>query len=218
MATSKFIMGSGLGGIGTSNVALKAVANFESGGGVVTDCILENTHSPCYVQEFYMANGDNTFNVPNPSSLNNCGGLVIVPPPTNNAIAYKIKGVGGDTGVNLSKFAPSLVAFDTPPPASVIINWAGRNYQNQTVTLDGTNNRVNLTAHGLIKNEVFRFVAAGTLPTELLLNVDYYVMDVINADNFQFTSVKDGAIIDFTGNGTGTIKLSTSNLFKMFWF
>lgn len=182
------------------------------------DTVLSNPNSPCYIQEAYLVNGPNTMTVPNPSSLNNCAGVLIIPPSTNTAIALTLKGVAGDTGVPISKFAPTLLTFDATPPASIVLNWNGKNYQNTTVTLDGTNNRINLAAHGLVQNEAFKLVSWTTGPTELQLNTIYYVQPVINAGDFQFASSINGTVIDFTGNGTGTIKLSTLNNFKLFWF
>lgn len=218
MSTIKYTLGPGVGGIGEGNISLKGVANFETGG-TVLDAILSNPNSPCYVQEAYLANGVNTFNLPNPSSLANCAGVLIIPPITNLVRLINLLAAdGAGTGIPISRSAPTLVCFDATPPASIKLNWTGQNYQNTTVTLDGTNNRVNLAAHGLVQNEAFKFVSWTTGPTELALNTTYYVQPTINVGDFQFSTVKDGAIIDFTGAGTGTIKLSTLNNFKLFWF
>lgn len=218
MSTTKYSLGPGLGGIGEGNLALKAVANFETGG-TVLDSILSNPNSPCYVQEAYLANGWTTLSVPNPASLANCAGVLIIPPFNNVAIAVKLRqGAGADSGITLSKFAPTLLTFDSTPPASIDVNWAGRNYQNTTVTLDGAANTVTLTAHALIQDEMFKLVSAGSLPVELSLNTGYFVTATIAANTFQIANVKGGAAVDFTGNGTGTIKLSTLNNFKFFWF
>lgn len=70
------------------------------------------------VTDITLVSGDNTITVPATAT-----GCVIIPPPVNTVV-LKIKGVGGDTGIVISKINPFILCFDTVPPASFIINAA----------------------------------------------------------------------------------------------
>jgi hypothetical protein len=47
-------------------------------------------------------------------------GCVIIPPAANTQ-SLALKGIAGDTGVALSRNLPSLVTFDSTPPASIVL-------------------------------------------------------------------------------------------------
>jgi hypothetical protein len=65
--------------------------------------------------------GDNTITVPTGGST--VKGACILP-PAGNAQAITLKGVGGDTGVALSKLDPTSLSFETAP-ANFILNAGG---------------------------------------------------------------------------------------------
>ena len=66
-----------------------------------------------------LSSGANTITVPTTAN-----GVVIVP-PTNNAQTLTLKGVTGDTGVAISKINPTLLPFDTSPPANFCLTAGG---------------------------------------------------------------------------------------------
>lgn len=69
------------------------------------------------VTDIELALGDNTVAVPPSAS-----GCIIVPPTTNTTTVITLKGVGGDTGIHLSKQHPSVISFDTSTPATLVLN------------------------------------------------------------------------------------------------
>lgn len=62
-----------------------------------------------------LAMGDNTLTVPTGTTL------ILIVPPTSNAVALKVKGAAGDTGVLISKTKPTVLTWDSGP---VIVNAA----------------------------------------------------------------------------------------------
>lgn len=80
-----------------------------------------NAVSPGSVTIHSLSLGDNTITVPTGGST--VKGATIVP-PAGNAQTITLKGVGGDTGVNLSKLDPTSIAFETAP-ANFILNAGG---------------------------------------------------------------------------------------------
>ncbi len=62
--------------------------------------------------------GNNTITVPP-----NAGGIILIPPSANTSL-LTLKGVAGDTGIPVNKLLPFVFAFDTTPPASIVINAA----------------------------------------------------------------------------------------------
>lgn len=68
-----------------------------------------------------LASGDNTIAVPaSPSTVPT---LIVIVPPTTNAQALKLKGAGGDTGVQINTTKPTALSWQTG--ASFILNAAG---------------------------------------------------------------------------------------------
>lgn len=124
MANSTVAIGTGAGGLGTATLDL-VIAMFRGTTGPLPDFLtpttiepptLSNANSPLNMAQLNTLIGDNTINVP---SL--AGGVVLAMTPANVA-TVKLKGVSGDTGVLISAFAPSILCFDTTPPASFILN------------------------------------------------------------------------------------------------
>lgn len=64
-----------------------------------------------------LASGDNTITVPVSTTL---GAIIIF--DSTSTTAKKIKGVGGDTGITVTKTKWFVLTFDSPAPANFIIN------------------------------------------------------------------------------------------------
>jgi|SRR6516162_1078026 hypothetical protein len=80
-----------------------------------------NAVSPGSVTVHTLTVGDNTITVPTGGST--VKGATIVP-PAGNAQTITLKGVGGDTGIALSKLDPTSLGFDTAP-VNFILNAGG---------------------------------------------------------------------------------------------
>lgn len=78
-----------------------------AGGSKRLDVSWTNTSSVADLTVTDLASGDNTVTVPG-----SVVGVVIVP-PTSNTAALKLKGAAGDTGVQISKTRPTVVAWQT---------------------------------------------------------------------------------------------------------
>lgn len=74
--------------------------------------------SPGSITIHTLAPGDNTITVPTGGST--VKGATIIP-PAGNTNAITLKGVGGDTGVVLSKLDPTSIGFETAP-ANFVLN------------------------------------------------------------------------------------------------
>lgn len=71
--------------------------------------------------DLVLQNGDNTITLPATPAPKGC----IVQLPATNTAVTKIKGAGGDTGVDIGKTGVTVLSFDpTAPPASFILNSA----------------------------------------------------------------------------------------------
>jgi hypothetical protein len=80
-----------------------------------------NGTSPGSITIHSLALGDNTITAPTGGS--SVKGATIIP-PAGNVQAITLKGVGGDTGIPLSKLDPTSLAFETVP-ATFILNAGG---------------------------------------------------------------------------------------------
>lgn len=78
------------------------------------------------------------------------------------------------------------------------------------VTADGSLDTITWTAHGFVNDQPVKLVA-GTPPTGLALATQYYCRNV-TANTFQLSLTPGGAVIDFTGNGSG---LTIANWFNI---
>jgi hypothetical protein len=81
-----------------------------------------NAASPGMIQLFTLSSGNNTITLPTGGSTVKAA-LII--PPSGNTLDLILKGVGGDTGITVSKTDPTLVSFGTPPPANFVLNASG---------------------------------------------------------------------------------------------
>jgi hypothetical protein len=77
---------------------------------------LQNNTPPSFTIQDILANGDNTIVVPALAD-----GCIIIFDPTS-VVTKKIKGVGGDTGIVVSKDKWMVLTFDATPPTNFIIN------------------------------------------------------------------------------------------------
>ncbi len=69
----------------------------------------DNGASPAQIQILTLASGDNTITVPGGGSTPKSCTIV---KPSGNAVAIKIKGAGGDTGVRLHDTDPDTISLD----------------------------------------------------------------------------------------------------------
>lgn len=94
-------------------------------GDVILDKIYaaaQNGVSPGAVTVHALATGDNTITVPSVTGVTVKAATII--PPSTNTQAITLKGVGGDTGIPISKTDPTSIAFETAP-ASFVLNVGG---------------------------------------------------------------------------------------------
>lgn len=80
-----------------------------------------NALSPGSVTIHSLSLGDNTITVPTGGTT--VKGATIVP-PAGNAQTITLKGVGGDTGIPLSKLDPTSLGFETAP-VNFVLNAGG---------------------------------------------------------------------------------------------
>lgn len=69
----------------------------------------DNLASPAQVQLLTLALGDNTITVPGGGATPRACTIV---KPSSNAVVLKLKGVGGDTGIQLHKTDPDTISID----------------------------------------------------------------------------------------------------------
>lgn len=94
-------------------------------GDVISDKIYsaaQNAVSPGAITVHALSSGDNTITVPSVTGITVKAATII--PPSTNTQAITLKGVGGDTGIALSKTDPTSIAFETAP-ANFILNAGG---------------------------------------------------------------------------------------------
>lgn len=80
-----------------------------------------NAVSPGSVTVHTLAAGDNTITVPTGGTT--VKGATIIP-PSGNALAITLKGVGGDTGIPISKVDPTSIGFEAAP-VNFVLNAGG---------------------------------------------------------------------------------------------
>lgn len=77
--------------------------------------------------------------------------------------------------------------------------------RSEAVTFTNATNLVNAAATGYVDGDKIQFVlAGGTLPTELAVATDYYVINK-NVGDFQVALTAGGAAVTFTTDGTATV-------------
>lgn len=119
MATT-ITLGSGSGGRGTSTVTMICdVSSSDIGNMQYRPPICSNANSPLASDLVNLSSGANTVTV------NTKTAVLIVVPPTDNAQTITLKGISGDTGIELSPKAPFMLSFDGSPPTSIILTAGG---------------------------------------------------------------------------------------------
>lgn len=91
-----------------------------------------STNASVQRQQLVLANGDNTITLP--TTVTPTG--VIIHFAAASTTNKTLKGVGGDTGIRLSKTGPTLLTFDSASlPASIIVNSSAADTGNVTEIL-----------------------------------------------------------------------------------
>ena len=105
-----------------------------------------------------------------------------------------LDGLGRD---RLDHLKEDIAAYGGAPGLSV-----------QTVTFTNLTNAVNLTAHGYVAGDgPFVLInSGGAMPTEFEAATLYWIGGTVNLNDFQLTD-KDGNVITFATDGTGTTSL-----------
>lgn len=113
-----------------SLIQLRGLLESLPGGSVnIAPADIQNNTPPQYSIQDTLANGDNT--IPVPASAYGC---VIIFDPTSTVVKT-LKGVGGDTGIILSKIRWNVITFDATPIASFIINCGAADTGKKTVII-----------------------------------------------------------------------------------
>lgn len=123
MPTVALTFGTGINGVGWSQLSLQTTFNFGQNTGEVMSYVLTNQNSPCTPQQFPLNSGNTTINATVCPALPEAGGVWIIPGPTNGS-ALTLKGATGDTGIALNLTAPTFIPFAVSPPTSFVINAA----------------------------------------------------------------------------------------------
>jgi hypothetical protein len=107
----------------TLQISAQSVPSQSGQHGGVGPFYLVGTTSFDEVDTKQLANGDNVFTLPTaPGPPVGC----VIDPPNSNLNVLKLKGAGADTGIVISKTAPTVLTFDPANlPVSFIINSAG---------------------------------------------------------------------------------------------
>ena len=113
-------IGTGTGGVGAATIRMLAQTNLAGDTGTLLDYTLANNYSPCCVQILTLSSGANTIDATSSPMIAQAGGVWIIPPSTNTQ-TLTLKGVTGDTGIAISKVAPTFIAFYTTPPTSFVL-------------------------------------------------------------------------------------------------
>lgn len=217
MATTRNI-GTGVGGVGRSNITLGVTGVFESSATVKT-VAMQNEHSPLYVQQAIVKYAEQTFAAPS-----NTGAVMIVLPeagtqPVSVGInaAFVAGGLvlpGNGAAVLSSAVALTSVRLST---ASVIAAMRAAvfsvvSYTAEAVTCDNTTEIITLATHGLVDGDVVVF-GAGTIPTGLTAGVEYYVVNA-TTNTFQVSLSVGGTVEAFTTDGVA-VTITTPSLFSI---
>lgn len=123
MSTTQIPIGVGANGTGVSAVAINVGWNIATPG-TALDVLLVNVNSPCTPQVINLSSGNNTINATVCPALPQAGGVVLIP-PTGNGQLLTLKGITADTGISISRAAPTVYTFSPTPPSSFVINAGG---------------------------------------------------------------------------------------------
>lgn len=106
-------------------VTSERIVTVRFSGDVIADYQYEaasNAVAPGAVSIYTLAAGFNTITLPTGGSTPR--GATIIP-PDDNTETLTLKGVTGDTGIALHKTDPTVITFDTVPPASIGLTAGG---------------------------------------------------------------------------------------------
>jgi hypothetical protein len=102
------------------NITVQTALTSLPGGSVSQSTNIPGNSSNEYnVTTLTPASGANTITVPSFAA-----GAIIRPASTNTQ-TLTLKGVTGDTGVAISKINPTVISFDTSPPANFVLTAGG---------------------------------------------------------------------------------------------
>lgn len=212
MSTVTVKLGSGIGGVGLAEVSMLANISVNSKADFL-NYLLSNSNSPCFLESKDLANGANTISIPTKS----CG--VLIAPSQDADFAATLKGVSGDTGILLAKRGLHMLTFDSPPPASFVLTWAGRGKLDVACTADAGTDTFTATAHGLSNGDRIKLrtnSATGSVPGGVIDGTLYYIVGAA-ANTFQISATLGGTAVDLTSTGTSVV-FSTVDNFKLLWF
>lgn len=113
-------IGVGSGGVGSLNLIIQAIANFDQQAAQMYDATLWNPTTPATLQTLSLTTGANTISASNCPAIAQAGGVVLIP-PASNVVTMTLKGITGDTGIPLSLTAPTVWTFPTTPPTSFVL-------------------------------------------------------------------------------------------------
>jgi len=105
-------VGPGSGGNGNSTVTITMTFN-GANSSYSSQIGSTNANATFSQQTVNLSNGFNSITVPTTA------GMMVIIPPNNNTASMILKGVTGDTGIELNTTAPLTIPFPSTPPASV---------------------------------------------------------------------------------------------------
>ena len=215
MATIRTI-GTGIGGVGRSNITLGVTGVFESQATVRT-VAMQNENSPLYVQQAITKYAATTFTAP----ANTAGVMIVLPEAGTQPVS---------TGINAAFVAGGLVL---PANGAVLLTNAvaltdvrlscasviaamraavfSVGYIATAVTCQNAAETITLATHGLIAGDVLQF-AAVSMPAGLTAATNYYVINP-TTNTFQVALTPGGSVEAFTTDGTSvTITTQYANI------
>lgn len=80
--------------------------------------VVAQSSNEVYVATYVFASGANTINVP-------AANWMLIQPDPTNAVSLTLKGITGDTGIPLSKTAPTLISLSASFPSTFILTAGG---------------------------------------------------------------------------------------------
>lgn len=98
--------------------------------------------------------------------------------------------------------------------AAGLAPWAEDIPAKLAVTANAGTDAIALTAHGFILDDIVRFTTTGTLPGNLAVLTDYYVVELTDTDHFKVSTTKGGAVRDITDAGIGTHYINQPYIWK----
>jgi hypothetical protein len=105
--------------VGSATTTINVSYQDQEGSGVIalTPTVLTNTVHQRFLLS--LVSGANTVTIPTGTTI-----VALIPPPANTQ-TLTLKGVSGDTGINMSRTQPTIVYLDTLTPSSSLVVTAG---------------------------------------------------------------------------------------------